>query len=264
MDNNSHHAAAEEDSSNNSKQDSSSSAALYQLIGPIESLYQLVPFGMAHNTDANANDGGISAIPIPFHQQHFNEPENGGSSSNSLMFFPISLHSPPTPPPYLDDNSLGGYDHDYADILEEMAAASTSAEAEEFGRQWALVPVGGFDYQLELFNEVFLSLNCVKHVLNSSQEYYQLAPPNQLAPIQLLAIEGPPQFQLVGPVPQLARIRCRFANGTPRELDLVWTDDSNRMYRYAKLAHEEFVDITTFEGLALALFDDDDGILDHL
>ena len=63
------------------------------------------------------------------------------------------------------------------------------------------------------------------------KDFLQLAGPNELdGPIQLLAIEGPPQFQLVGPVPQLARIRCRFSNASKRMVDLVWTDNVNIKY----------------------------------
>lgn len=168
--------------------------AFYQLIGPIEDFYQIVPI---------RNFNRRQEREFFIRQRHGFQQDN-----NNLVLIPL---------PYLDNF--------------EQGEVEISVDDEQ---QYQLVgPIGVGGNELLLVDE----------------EFYQLAPPNELdAPAQLLAIEGPPQFQLVGPVPRLARIRCRFANESPRNVDLVWTDNDNHMYRYAKLAHEEFVDITTFEG----------------
>ncbi|KAL3124951.1 hypothetical protein niasHT_001844 [Heterodera trifolii] len=126
---------------------------------------------------------------------------------------------------------------------------------------YQLVPIGQIDVSSDYVNYQLIG---PIHAINDAV-FYNLELSNQLeAPIQLLAIEGTPQFQLVGPVPRLARIRCRFANDSHRLVDLVWTDNNHRMYRYAKLAHTDFIDITTFEGHQWVFCDALDGELNSL
>jgi hypothetical protein len=112
--------------------------SLYQLVGPIESFYQLVPL-----REEATNSSTRRAPIIPLQQQ-----QNSRNFDNrALVLFPINpqeqrqqFHLPfPTPQPYLEDPQ----DDD---------------DGEQF--HLALVPVG--NYELELFDEVFNHINIIK------------------------------------------------------------------------------------------------------
>jgi hypothetical protein len=115
--------------------------ALYQLIGPIETLYQLVPIG-----------GGSRLRRLRDLRRRQTSGGNGDDPQQMLLV-PIPIHNgqQPLPLPYLDN-------HDAWEMGMDM---EEEEEAEEHTHFHLLAPIGGLDgddgagLELVLFNEVF-------------------------------------------------------------------------------------------------------------
>jgi hypothetical protein len=125
-------------------------AALYQLIGPIETLYQLVPIDFDGSNRSSTYRRDLQRLQqqqahYPLHPlpppppPSFGNANNRNGSSRSLVLIPLGQ---PSPPPYYDEDEDGD---DYDDFMLDFTADQD---------QYQLVPLGG--YELQLFDEVFL------------------------------------------------------------------------------------------------------------